>query len=199
MAKRGQDRPAENRKSEVVTIRLDPKLKYLAELAARKQHRSLSSYIEWAVQESLNDLELHASWVTPTNVKRLTNLTVARDGQEEGTAEERGPLTMAAAARIFRLWDPDEPDRVVRLGAFLPDLLTHDEQIICKLVGENDHVWKAGFQKCTPDQRWAALIDGKAIDWDRLRDSWALFRDVAQGTRPPSDLPGRKKSPPLQR
>ena len=42
------------KKSEVVTVRLDPKLKYLAELAARKHRRPLSSYIEWAVEQSLS-------------------------------------------------------------------------------------------------------------------------------------------------
>ena len=41
------------RKSEVVTVRLDPKLKYVAELAARRQRRTLSSYIEWAIEDSL--------------------------------------------------------------------------------------------------------------------------------------------------
>jgi len=40
-------------KTEVVGVRLDPKLKYLAELGARIQRRTLSSYIEWAVQASL--------------------------------------------------------------------------------------------------------------------------------------------------
>ena len=44
-------------RSEVVTIRLDPKLRYLAELAARKQRRTLSSFIEWAIAQSLSEVE----------------------------------------------------------------------------------------------------------------------------------------------
>ena len=44
------------KRSEVVTVRLDPKLKYLAELAARKHRRPLSSFIEWAVEQSLSGL-----------------------------------------------------------------------------------------------------------------------------------------------
>ena len=51
--RRGRDEGA-GKKSEVVTVRLDPKLKYLAELAARKHRRPLSSYIEWAVEQSLS-------------------------------------------------------------------------------------------------------------------------------------------------
>ena len=41
-------------KTEIVTVRVDPKIKYLAELAARRQRRSLSSFIEWAILESLD-------------------------------------------------------------------------------------------------------------------------------------------------
>ena len=36
-------------RSETVTVRLDPKLRYLAELAARLHRRTLSSYVEWAI------------------------------------------------------------------------------------------------------------------------------------------------------
>ncbi len=105
-----------------------------------------------------------------------------------------GSLSLTDAARVFRLWDPDEPDRVVRLGVCFPDLLTHDEEKICKLVREDDLVWKPEFQNWSPNRRWAALVDKEAVDWNRLRERWPIFRDVAQGARPPSELRGRKKS-----
>jgi hypothetical protein len=41
-------------RSEVVTIRLDPKLKFAAELAARKQRRTLSSFVEWTIEEAIS-------------------------------------------------------------------------------------------------------------------------------------------------
>lgn len=40
-------------RSEIVSVRLDPKLRYLAELAARRHRRTLSSFIEWAVSEQI--------------------------------------------------------------------------------------------------------------------------------------------------
>ena len=43
-------------RSITVGVRLDPRVRYLAELAARKQRRSLSSFIEWAVKERLNGM-----------------------------------------------------------------------------------------------------------------------------------------------
>jgi hypothetical protein len=41
-------------RSQVVTIRLEPRLHYLSELAARAQRRTLSSYFEWLAQEGLS-------------------------------------------------------------------------------------------------------------------------------------------------
>ncbi len=45
-------------RSQVVTVRLDPKLKFAAELAARKQRRTISSFIEWAVEEAVSKVEV---------------------------------------------------------------------------------------------------------------------------------------------
>src|SRR4051794_21564371 len=45
-------------RSETVTVRLDPKLNYLCELAARAQRRTKSSFIEWAVADSLRNVIL---------------------------------------------------------------------------------------------------------------------------------------------
>ena len=48
-------------RSEVVTVRLDPKLGCLADIVARKQRRTLSSFIEWAIEESLAREKLKGS------------------------------------------------------------------------------------------------------------------------------------------
>jgi hypothetical protein len=102
---------------------------------------------------------------------------------------------VARAEPHFHLWHPEECYRVVRLGVCFPDLLTHDEERACKLVRENDFVWKTKFQKLPSDRRWAALLDEPAIDWDRVRDWWPVFLDVGRGVRPPSELPVRKSRP----
>jgi hypothetical protein len=156
-----------SKKSEVVTVRLDPKLKYLAELAARKHRRTLSSYIEWAVEQSLSRVSLTESW--------------------EGNA-----VTVADAERTHSLWDLDEPDRIVRLALSYPDLLTHDEQLIWKLVRENGYCWKGRFVGAPPEWTWQ--VTENSIIWNRLREYWSVFRAVANGTKPPTDLPSWKKS-----
>ena len=45
-------------RTEVFAMRLDPKLKYLAEIAARKQRRSLANFVEWAMEQALGRVQL---------------------------------------------------------------------------------------------------------------------------------------------
>ena len=60
-------------RSETVTVRLDPKLRYPAELAARKQRRTLSSFIEWAIEENLKQIYLE---------ERLDALSIASESAD---------------------------------------------------------------------------------------------------------------------
>ena len=101
-------------RSETVTVRLDPKLRYLAELAARQHRRTLSSYIEWAIEESLNSIVLRRN--------EDCEWTLAEESSE--------------------LWDVDEPDRFVKLAEKYPELLTHEEQLIWKVARERDVFWR---------------------------------------------------------
>lgn len=41
-------------RSETVTVRFDPRLNYLCDLAARAQRRTKSSFIEWAVAQAID-------------------------------------------------------------------------------------------------------------------------------------------------
>lgn len=40
-------------RSETITVRLDKRMRYLTEIAARAQRRTVSSFIDWAVAEAL--------------------------------------------------------------------------------------------------------------------------------------------------
>jgi hypothetical protein len=97
-------------RSETVTVRLDPKLRYLADLASRKQRRTLSSFIEWAVESSLREVKLYLG----SNYNGDHNITV----EEEAN----------------KLWDVDDSERFARLAITYPELLTHQEQEIWKLL-----------------------------------------------------------------
>lgn len=130
-------------RSVTVTVRLDPKLRYLAELAARKQRRTLSSFIEWAIEESLK---------APL--------------QEPATGMVR-PLSLVEEA--YFLWDVDEAERFAKLATRYPNLLTHEEQVLWKLVVGNSELWKSG-----PPPN-----PGAELNFSALRRNWTLLVSAA--------------------
>lgn len=157
-------------RSETVTVRLDPKLNYLCELAARLQRRTKSSFIEWAVAESLSDIQLpdvsnRAGW----------------DNCEPATLQDKAA----------ELWHVDEADRVVSLALTAPMLLNHEEQLIWKNIKENGYLWRGRYNK---NNEWEWDLDENSLVRDRLRKHWDTFKEVALGDRPLSDLPSWPKT-----
>jgi len=102
-------------RTEQVSIRLDPKLRFAAELAASKERRTLSSFIEWAVERAVEEI----------------GVTHGQDG-----------VRRTAAGVATTVWDVDAPDRFVKLATQFPELLTHDEQRKWKFVRETDEFWE---------------------------------------------------------
>ncbi len=124
-------------RTKAVGVRLDPKLKYAAELAARKQRRTLSSFIEWAIQEAVNEVQV----------------------TKQHTAGEA----------INDVWDVFEADRFVMTAANLRELLTHDEEVMWKLMEEHDAMWRGGKR------------DLGNLRYDLLREHFETFKKVAKG------------------
>jgi hypothetical protein len=148
-------------RSETVTIRLDPKLRYLTELAARKQRRTVSSFIEWAIENALHSIILreHEDYHTP-------------DVNLGESAEE--------------LWDPDEPDRIAKLGLHYPELLNYDEQVLWKLVRETGYLWQGKYDS---EGHWTWEINQGSLIFQRLRDFWSTLVEVAEGNADRTVLP----------
>lgn len=154
-------------RSETVTVRLDPKLRYLAELAARLHRRTLSSYIEWSIKASL-DTEA----VRPTNMPSL----------------HVGDHTIGNEAEY--LWDVDEADRFAKLALRYPHLLTHEEQIRWKRICECPGFWSdvsPNFQRL--ELEWS--VSEATMDFAALRRYWREVCAVADGTEPLNSLPPR--------
>ena len=139
-------------RSQTVTVRLDPQLRYMADMAARSQRRTLSSFIEWAIHRSLDDVSLRDS---------------------EGDADKVSDL-------VDELWDVDEADRFMLLVGFNPDLLTHEEQILWKLITETPEVWSVD-----PSEQIGMYgrteIDVQTIRIDKLRSKWQELKATARG------------------
>lgn len=135
----------------MATLRLDPNLQYFIELAARKQRRTVSSYLEWAAEQSLDRI-------------LLTDST----GSSHSLSDQRGEL-----------WDVDKIDRFVKLAFRYPDLLKHEEQILWRLIRENQYVWPHSDE----EHSLAKLNLGK------LHTLWDRFVAVAKGKASKSVLP----------
>ncbi len=71
MAKKRQGSGQQLVRTKTVGVRLDPQLKYAAELAARTQRRSLSSFIEWAVQEAIDRVSVKGGGRTAREIMPL--------------------------------------------------------------------------------------------------------------------------------
>ncbi len=96
------------KKTETLTLRLDPKTKYAIELLARDQKRTLAGAIEWAVQKAMSSQEVGAS-LGVCSFQELVDQT----------------------------WTPDELQRVMNLGANAEHLLSHDESCLWAVIKSN--------------------------------------------------------------
>lgn len=92
----------------VFAMRFDPRVKYLAELAARRERRSLTNFVEWAIDQALQKVVLI-----------------------KGTGDHFD-ISPANAADL--LWDIDEVERLSKLHGHCPDLLSYDEQRLMDVV-----------------------------------------------------------------
>ena len=155
-------------RSETVTVRLDPKLRYLASLAARKQRRTLSSFIEWSIEETLKQVVL---------------------GNYD--PNEKGELSVADQAET--LWDVDEADRFVKLAANHPEMLNHHEQVVWKLVRESGYLWRGRKDKSGTWQ-WKTKL--QSMKFEELRETWELLNKVAADEEDRSKLPNWPGMPP---
>jgi hypothetical protein len=157
-------------RSETVTVRLDPKLRYLAELAARKQRRTLSSYIEWAIEVSLAEVNL-----------------------DEGEGWNNKPPTTVADVAL-QLWDVEEADRFAKLALSYPDLLTHHESVMWKVLREWGYFWRGNYDDDSGEWTFQARQD--SLVWGRLREYWLVINAIATGTLDRSALPDYKRTRP---
>jgi uncharacterized protein (DUF1778 family) len=142
-------------RTQTVTLRLDPKLRYLTDLAARSQRRTTSGFIEWAIEEALSKVVL----------LQLKDRT----------------LTLKDKASA--LWDVDEPDRFAKLAIKYPNLLTHDEQVLWKLILEISLFWTVFFEDSDDP-----VITDSSLDFKLLREHWDTLKAVAEGRSDISNL-----------
>lgn len=155
-------------RTETVSIRLDPRLNYLCELAARSQRRTKSSFIEATLAEHIQT--------------QVINKWRNSDFDEPNTFGERADV----------LWHVRESQRLVSLGIIAPELLTFEEQHIWALIEENGHFWRGRWL----GNSWEFNVSLESIVRERVDKYWEDLVAVALGEKKPDVLPGVGKPPP---
>lgn len=158
-------------RTETVSIRLDPRLNYLCELAARSQRRTKSSFIEATLAEHIQTLVIN-KWRNS-------------DFDEATTFGERADV----------LWHVRESQRLVSLGIVSPELMTFEEQHVWALIEENGHFWRGHWK----GDKWVFYVDLDSIIRERVDECWEDILAVAAGEAPQDVLPSLGKPPPPSR
>jgi hypothetical protein len=156
-------------------VRFDPQIKYAAELAARKQRRTLSSYIEWAIEQ---------------NVKDMTGI----EGDFVFNQRSFNKLSINDIALLT--WDVDEPDRIINLALYVPDLLSFEEQQVWKVVSECDYFWNGGIS--IREKRHLYENPKTMCNYDNVREKWSEILEIIDGKRGIKSLKSLNPPPAIQ-
>lgn len=143
-------------RTQTVTVRFDPKLRYLTELAARKQRRTVSSYIEWAVEQSLAKIYI-----------------------EEPTSYNTEGVSMSEKSES--LWDVDDSERFIKLALFYPELLTHEEQLIWRAIKDHKMLSPINDINLEKDSSDMTFRNMKDMHLPFIQEHWADFLAKSRG------------------
>ena len=164
-------------RSEIIQTRLNPKLRFIAEVMARQERRTLSSLIEGLIEEAA---ERHKIALVLTERAQTDRYLLGKRKYQN--------VSMKAAADL--IWSAEEADRFAALALFLPDLLTAEEEELWQTLVNKPYFWehfeinvetKSGK---VVDKEWWPIIDYHGLIRERLRDYWPLFRDILDGKEP---------------
>lgn len=146
-------------RTDTVSIRLDPRLNYLCELAARSQRRTKSSFIEATIAEKIDAMHLR-NWT---------------DASED----------ISIGDRASYLWHVRESQRLCSLALVAPHLLTFEEQEIWEVVRETSYFWRGNWQ----GDSWTWKCNEGALIRERVDEYWVKIQQVAAGEADKDALP----------
>ena len=110
-------------RTELVQVRIDARLRFLAEIASKAQIRTLSSFIESSMEKQLHEVS-------------ITHLISNTDFFEKN---EAGQITVTEFGK--KTWDTDNLIRFIRLAQNAPIFLTADEQEIWDAICNQPCFW----------------------------------------------------------
>jgi hypothetical protein len=157
---------AKTSRSETVSIRLDPRRRYLAEVAARANQVTLSAFIDLCVAHVLaNAMGIPAVHIN--DPERMSDLLVPKWAD--------------------KFWHPDELHRFVMLASERFDLLQDAEPIMWMHITKDQRFWKGKertVRNCDFDllrSEWTSLCE--KLDSEQSRNLREEMRAAHQNAR----------------
>lgn len=133
------------RKTETLTLRLDPKVKMMIELISRIRRQSITGVVEAAIEEIAFDLD-----APYFDDEKMHNHSLG--------------------AIFSEVWSADESERFINMCYRLPSLLTYEEQRIWETIKSSRCFWESRITTLPTD--WEVEGLGR-IDRSNLRLWWA--------------------------
>lgn len=144
MAKRKPNQGA--RKTETLTLRLDPKAKFTIDMLARIRRQSITAVIESAIDDIASDQDVKFN-------------------------DQGKTATWSLGSAITAIWSTDEAERFANLCYFTPELLTYEERRTWETILESRCFFEsAATQSAT---FWKPM--DRSIDLTRLRVYWSYL------------------------
>ena len=156
-------------RTQTVTVRLDPKLKFGAELAARKQRRTLSSFIEWSLHQAIEAIQFGVS------------------DSEKGIKF------------VDFIWDTSEAYRFAKLAFNYPGLMTYDEEVIWGFIRTYGFLWRGNFSPNVENSElvWSWECKDENLMYNRLEKFWEEIKLTAMGQPIEGKLPTWESTRPM--
>ena len=127
-AKKSAGSKGSDRKTEVLSVRIDPRTRYGLELLSRIQRRSVTGVVEWSIHESLS--------------KELINC-------EHNVSVDDG---------LNRLWYVNEIERLIALAIYYPQLLNFEEFRKWKVIEYTSDFWLIEEPKSFRNFNWEEVL-----------------------------------------
>lgn len=162
-------------------VRMSPPLRFVAELMARHQHRTVSSLMESLLAEQATRYYLP---VILTEKAQADHYLYGKRQTQKMTAQEIGE----------QLWSAEDADRFAAMALFVPGVLTAEEQSLWQVIVDTSYFWnhfeihienQAGQ---VVDKEWWPLVDYRGLNRERLREYWSLCQAILDGEKPIQSL-----------
>jgi len=125
-------------RTEMIAVRLEPRLRYLAEVGASAKGLTLSAYLEFALQESFKSVTLRvAPEPEPLYGGDPSKVTMPEKPNEEEESAANSAMSVANLAEL--LWSESEFERLQSRAILAPHTLPkEDQELLRYLHGRDD-------------------------------------------------------------